>query len=100
MIWVFVPIAPPIMNAISANANHPQMAFFRCCALQRPTRAASVVVTVRWTVMLDPPVRDISDIAQTLSGRPAGPEGKAGVPEVRTDAGRGSVCHPGVRPAV
>ena len=37
---VLVPTMPPITNAIATNASHPKMAVLRCCADQRPARAA------------------------------------------------------------
>ena len=62
LVWVFVPIAPPIMNAISANASQPQMAFLRCCALQRPARAASDRVALLLALM-SISSRSVSDMA-------------------------------------
>ena len=35
-----VPTAPPMTNATMTNASQPKMAVLRCCALQRPARAA------------------------------------------------------------
>src|SRR5215210_3144095 len=37
---VFVPMLPPISVATITKASQPKMAFLRCCALQRPARAA------------------------------------------------------------
>ncbi len=37
---VLVPTMPPMTNAIATNASHPKTAVLRCCADQRPARAA------------------------------------------------------------
>ena len=37
---VFVPTEPPMKTARITNASQPKIAFFLCCALQRPARAA------------------------------------------------------------
>ena len=37
---VLVPIWPPMNTAAMTNASQPNTAFLRCCALQRPARAA------------------------------------------------------------
>jgi len=37
---VLVPTDPPMKTARITNASQPKIAFLRCCALQRPARAA------------------------------------------------------------
>src|SRR6185312_11285002 len=39
-----MPTAPPIAKAATTNASQPKIAVFRCFALQRPIRAAMLVL--------------------------------------------------------
>ena len=43
---VRVPTEPPITTARITNASHPKTAFFRCCALHLPARAAMLFLRV------------------------------------------------------
>src|SRR3954466_3111497 len=49
MYWVgfLTPTAPPMTNATATKAIQPQIAVLRCCALQRPARAAKVLACTR-----------------------------------------------------
>ena len=51
----FVPIAPPITTAATTNASHPKIAVFRWRALQRPIRAAMLVLgfkgDIAWSLL-------------------------------------------------
>src|SRR3954471_3245405 len=76
------PTAPPMTKATATNAIQPQIAVLRCCALQRPARAANVLACTR--VLLEREVletwSDVSQGANGSGGRPCGrPASKSGV---------------------
>src|SRR5437763_107447 len=79
------------MNAMSANASHPQMAFLRCWALQRPARAASDGLALLLARM---PIssRLVSDMAPASQPQDRAARGVAGVHEGGPAAPRGSDC--------
>ena len=66
---VLVPTEPPMKTARITNASQPKIAFFRCCALHRPARAARLSVLLvldRWAMTVSlRPARGRSNAAST-----------------------------------
>ena len=79
----FVPIIPPPTVARTTNAIQPRIAILRCCALQRPARAA------RFVGLMTAPVVDV--IVRSLSTSGASESlRRAGEPGVRRPPSRGA----------